>query len=106
MNLYISVAAISTAAIGLLVAYVIALGPLVGSGVEESFGLAVALMFLLSAVLVHVVDRAYREWPEGRRLLPPSPTPLTNRDIARALRWVVLAGAGLLIAYVLAGVLS
>ena len=86
--------------------YCYRLGPLVGPGVEESFGLAVAMMFLFSALLVHVLDRTYREWPLGRRVHPGPPTTLTDERVAFALRVVVVVAAALLIAYVLAGVLS
>ena len=106
MNLNLAIASLALVTIGVLVGYVILLGPLVGPGVEESFGLAVGLLFLFGALLVHVVDRAYREWPEGRRVLPPAPAPITNRDVARVLGYVVILAAALLIAYLLAGVLS
>ena len=86
--------------------YCYRLGPLVGPGVEESFGLAVAMMFLAGAVVIHLIDRTYRVWPLGRRVVPAVPAPVTDRSIARGLQFllVLLVTAG--IAYVIATLLT
>jgi hypothetical protein len=105
LSLYTATVVIMLLGIGLLVAYSIKLGPLIGPGVEESFGIALALMLLMSAVIADIVDRTYRVWPLGRRVRPSLPRPVTESGIARFLRVVVLVGAGLALAYVVAGLL-
>jgi hypothetical protein len=105
LDLYDAVTVLMLIGIGVLVVYCILLGPLTTPGAEESFGLAVALMFLMSAMIVHLVDRTYRVWPLGRRVAPPTPGPVTARDQARflmALIVVIAIGAG---AYIIAGLL-
>ena len=102
VQLYQAIAVLMIVAIGVLVAYAIRLGPLVGPGVENSFGLAVGLMFLCSAMIVHVVDRTYRVWPTGRRVSPVTPGWYTDRSVAAFLRIVVLVAVGGAIAYVVA----
>ena len=87
--------------IAVLIVYAIELGPLTSPGAQESFGLALSLMFLMGAVLFHVVDRTYRVWPLGRRVEPPAPGPVTNADVARVLRIVVVIAAGASIAYLI-----
>jgi hypothetical protein len=106
LNYYAAVVIVCLIGIGILVAYGISLGTLVGPGVEESFGLAVAGMFLFGALLVHVVDRAYREWPLGRRIHPVQPGLLGTPAIVRALVAIVVLAAALLIAYFLWGLLT
>jgi uncharacterized membrane protein len=106
LNYYFTVVVISFIAIGILVAYCISLGTLVGPGVEESLGLALALLFLFTALLVHTVDRAYREWPLGRLVAPDRPSVITDWDTARLLRILVLVAAALLIAWIIAGLLT
>ena len=101
LALYETIAVLMLVTIGLLVVYAIHLGPLVGPGVESSFGLAVGLMFLGSALLVHLVDRVYRVWPAGRRIFPTAPGPVTDRAIATFLRVAILVTAGGAVAYVL-----
>lgn len=99
LNLYAAVIVLCFVGIGVLIAYSISLGPILGPGVNESFGIAVALMFLMGALLSHVMDRAYREWPLGRRVPPPTPRRLGDRDVMVALRWVIVAAAAALLAY-------
>lgn len=101
LALYEAIAVLMLVAIGILVVYAIRLGPLVGQGVETSFGLAVGLMFLCAAMLVHLVDRTYRVWPAGRRILPTPPGPVTDRAIATFLKVLVLAAVGGAVGYVL-----
>ena len=73
--------------------YVVRLGTLVGTGVETSFGLAVAAMFAMGALLVHLIDRTYRSWPLGRRFRPATPPPVTPGGTATWLSWFVVAAA-------------
>jgi hypothetical protein len=90
--------------VGLFV-YVVRLGPLVGTGVESSFGLAVAAMFVMGAMLVHLADRMYRSWPLGRRFRPATPNSVTPRETATWLSWFVVAAAIAGAAYVVAQLL-
>ncbi len=92
--------------IGILSVYAYRLGPLVGPGVEQSFGLAAGLMFVMGALIIHVVDRMYRVWPLGRRFQPPAPRAVTDRDWSLALAVCVLVIAGGAIAYILGGLLA
>jgi hypothetical protein len=85
--------------------YVVRLGTLVGTGVETSFGLAVAAMFAMGALLVHLVDRAYRSWPLGRKFRPATPPPVTPAGTATWLSWFVVAAAIAGGAYVVAQLL-
>ena len=101
LDLYDAITYLMLLGIAILVVYAIRLGSLTNPGVQESFGLAVALMFLMSALIVHLVDRTYRVWPLGRRFDPTPPGPVTVRAQARflaALVFVIAAGA---IAYVI-----
>ncbi|HEV2449153.1 MAG TPA: hypothetical protein VGU43_01935 [Thermoplasmata archaeon] len=106
MDVYLAISVLCLIAIALLVYYVLTLGVIVGPGVEESFGLALALLFLLGALMTHLIDRAYREWPEGRRVHPSPGRLLGDVDLARAVKVIVVVAAGLLIAYLFAGVLA
>jgi uncharacterized membrane protein len=106
INLYLATVVLCLIAIGILVAYCISLGSLVGPGVESSLGYALALLFLISALLVHIVDRSYREWPLGRRIHPPAPTIITAGTMVYVLKIVVVAGIAALIAYILATLLT
>lgn len=106
LRYYSVVAGLSIFGILVLAAYSIHLGPLVGPGVESSFGLAVAVMFLLSALLVHIVDRAYREYPLGRRVHPGPMGPVTDAAIATFLKVVIFATAAGAIAYLFWGILT
>ncbi|HEV2167166.1 MAG TPA: hypothetical protein VGS23_09375 [Thermoplasmata archaeon] len=102
LRLYQTIAILMLLVIGALALYAFRLGPLVGPGVEESFGIAVALMFLASAMLVHLADRTYRVWPEGRRVRPVVPALVTDRSIAFALKILLVALVAGSIAYVIA----
>lgn len=102
LNLYAAVILLMLVAIGVLVVYAIQLGPLIGPGVENSFGFALALLFLAAALIVHVVDRMYRVWPAGRSVRPAFPGFITDRGLARGLRILIVVAAGAAIAYVIA----
>ena len=106
LRYYSVVAGLSIFGILVLAAYSIHLGPLVGPGVESSFGLAVAVMFLLGALLVHIVDRAYREYPLGRRVHPGPVGPVTDAAIATFLKVVIVATAAGSLAYLFWGILT
>lgn len=102
LNLYAAVTLLMLGAIALLVVYSIRLGPLVGPGVENSFGFAVALLFLCAALIVHVVDRTYRVWPEGRGVRPAFPGFITDRGLVNGVKVLILVAASAAVAYVLA----
>jgi hypothetical protein len=106
MSLYIAAAILMLVGLGVLTLYVLRLGGLTGPGVEQSFGFAVSLMFLMSAMMIHLVDRTYRVWPLGRRVQSPDPGPVTDRGWAIFLAVAVLVAAGASIAYILAGLLT
>ncbi|MCI4336155.1 MAG: hypothetical protein L3K17_03030 [Thermoplasmata archaeon] len=106
LQLYTIVAGLSIFGILVLTAYCVHLGPIIGPGVESSFGLAAGAMFLLGALLVHIVDRTYREWPLGRRVHPPSPGPVTDAAVATFLKVVVFATAAGSVAYLFWGILT
>lgn len=102
VDLYDTVSLLMLFGIALLIVYSIEIGPLTSPAAQESFGLALSLMFLMGAVLFHIVDRTYRVWPLGRRITPTPPGPVTNVSIARVLRIVVVVAAGAAIAYLIA----
>ena len=101
IDLYDTVTLLMLFGIALLIVYSIEIGPLTSPGAQESFGLALSLMFMMGAVLFHIVDRTYRVWPLGRRIAPHAPGPVTNSAIARTLRIVVVVAAGASIAYLI-----
>jgi hypothetical protein len=106
LALYYAATILMLIGLGLLIVYTMRLGAPVDPGVEESFGLAVALMFLMGAMTAHLIDRLYRVWPLGRRFRPTPPGPVTDRSWATFLAVSVLVIGGAAIAYVLAGLLS
>ncbi len=106
LNLYDSVTLLMLIGIAVLVVYAIRLGPLTSPGATRSFGFAVALMFLMAALIVHLVDRTYRVWPLGRRFEPTPPGPVTVRSQAKFLIAVILVVAAAAIAYVLGGLIA
>jgi hypothetical protein len=106
LNLYAATVLLMLIVIALISVYAIRLGPLVGPGVEQSFGLAVALLFLCAALIVHVVDRVYRVWPMGRYIETSFPGFITARGAANALKILVIVCAGAAIAYVIATLIT
>lgn len=106
LDLYLVVTILMLIGIAVLVAYAIRLGPLTSPGAEESFGLALALLFLMASVIAHVVDRAYRTWPLGRRVRVAPPEPITERGTVAFLRILVFVIAALAIAYFLGGLIA
>jgi len=102
LDLYTSVIALMIVGIGVQVVYIVVwVGPLTSPGAQESFGLALALGFLMATVVVHLVDRMYRVWPLGRTVHPTPPGPVTDRDLARFFRWFVVVATATAIAYLL-----
>ena len=106
VDLYTAVTVLMLLGIAVLIVYAVRLGSLTGPGVEESFGIAVALMFLMGALIVHVVDRTYRSWPLGRRFRPTPPGPVSEAAQARFLKILVIVIAAAAIAYILGGLIA
>ena len=106
IDLYDAATFLMLIGIAILVVYCILLGPLTGPGVQESFGLALALMFIMAALLAHLVDRTYRVWPLGRRITPTPLGPITARDEARFLAVLIFVIAVAACAYVIGGLLT
>jgi hypothetical protein len=106
LDLYDAVTYLMLVGIGILVVYAIELGPLTSPGAQESFGLAVALMFLMATLMAHIVDRTYRVWPLGRRFRPTPPGPVTARSQARFLAILIFVIAAAACAYVIGGLLT
>ena len=106
LDLYDAVTVLMLLGILVLIVYSIRLGPLTTPGAEQSFGYALALMFLMSAVIVHLVDRTYRVWPLGRRLVPTPPGPVTVDAEVRFLKIVIVVAAAASIAYLLGGLIA
>ncbi len=105
-DLYTAVQVLMLLGIAVLIVYAIRLGPLTSPGAEESFGLSVALIFLMGALVVHLVDRVYRVWPFGRRFRPKDPGPVTVQAQARFLKVLVVVLAAAAIAYILGGLIA
>jgi hypothetical protein len=105
LSVYNAITVLMLLGIGGLALYCFKLGPLIGPGVESSFGLAVGAMFLMGAMLAHIADRTYRNWPLGRRFHPSTPGPVTPRGVVSTVTWLVVAAAALCIVYVVAQLL-
>ena len=106
LALYDTVTALMLVGIAVLIVYAIHIGSLASPGAQESFGLAIALMALMGAVLFHVVDRTYRVWPFGRRFAPTPPGPVTLAAQVRFVKVVVVVLTAAAIAYLLGGLLA
>jgi hypothetical protein len=93
--------------IGVLIIYtVLVVGPLTSPGAQESFGLSLALSFLMATVAGHLVDRMYRVWPLGRRISPTPPGPITATSQVRFYQVLVIVLAGAGIAYLLGALIA
>jgi hypothetical protein len=102
LDLYTGVIVLMVLGIAVLAGYIVLfVGPLTSPGAQESFGLALALAFLMATLAVHLVDRMYRLWPLGRTVHPAPPGPVTDRDVARFFRWLVICAAAAGVAYLL-----
>jgi hypothetical protein len=107
IDLYDAVTLLMLVGIAVLIVYcALLIGPLTSPGAQQSFGYAVALMFLMSALIVHLVDRTYRVWPLGRRITPVPPGPVTVEAQARFLKVLIVVAAGAGIAYLLGTLLT
>ena len=106
VDLYDAVTFLMLIGIAVLVAYSIQLGPLTSPGAQQSFGFALALMFLMAALMVHLVDRTYRVWPLGRHIVPAPPGPVTVESQARFVAILIFVIAAAAIAYVIGGLLT
>jgi hypothetical protein len=106
LDVYTALTVLMLLGIAVLIAYVVHLGPLTGPGVQESYGIALALMFLMAAMVAHVVDRTYRGWPLGRRFRPTPPGPVTVEGEVRFLKVFIVVLAAAAIAYVLGGLIA
>ncbi len=106
LTLYFATVLLLLIGIGVLLAYTIQLGPIIGPGVEQSFGYAVAILFLMGALLAHIVDRAYRVYPLGRKVPTEPPGPVTEAALANFLKVAVLVAAGGSIAYILGSLIA
>ena len=105
LNVYAAILGLMVVGLAVLTLYILTLGPLVGPGVESSFGFAVSLMFLMAALMVHTAEATYRLWPLGRRFLPTPPGPVTDRMVLNFVKILVLVIAGGAVAYLVAGFL-
>ena len=106
LDLYTAVTVLMLLGIAVLIVYAVRLGPITSPGAQESFGIAVALMFLMAALIVHIVDRTYRSWPLGRKFKPTPPGPITEEAEARFLRILIVVIAAAAIAYILGGLIA
>ncbi len=106
LAIYDTVTVLMLLGIAVLIVYSIELGPLTSPGAEQSFGIAVSLMFLMAALIFHLVDRTYRAWPLGRRIHPTPPGPVTLAAQTRFLKILVVAIAAAAIAYILGGLIA
>jgi hypothetical protein len=106
LDLYAAVQVLMLLGIAVLTVYSIQLGPLTSPGAQESFGLALALMFLMGGLIFHLIDRTYRVWPLGRRFRPTPPGPVSTQAQVRFLKVLVIVAAAAAIAYVLGGLIA
>jgi hypothetical protein len=106
LDLFTAIVVLMLLGIAVLVVYVIRLGGLNGPGVEESFGIAVALMFLMAALIVHTVDYTYRVWPLGRRYHPTPPAFVTEAGQVRFVKILIVVVTAAAIAYILGGLIA
>ena len=106
LDLYTAITGLMLLGIAVLIVYAIELGPLTSPGAEQSFGYALALMFLMGAVIFHLVDRMYRVWPFGRRFRPSWPGFVTLEGEIRFFKILIVIAAGAAIAYILGGLIA
>ena len=106
LAIYDAVTILMLVGIAVLLVYAVQLGPLTSPGAEQSFGYALALMFLMAALIFHLVDRTYRSWPLGRRIVPTPPGPFTVAAQTRFVKVLVVVVAAAAIAYILGGLIA
>ena len=106
LDLYTAVTVLMLLGIAVLIVYAFELGPLTSPGAEESFGLAVALRFVMGAVIFHRLDVTYRVWPLGRKYTPAWPGHVTVEGEVRFFKILIVVIAAAAIAYVLGGLIA
>jgi len=106
LDFYTAATGLLLVGIAVLIAYSIRLGSLTSPGAQQSFGYALALMFLMTAIIIHFVDRMYRVWPFGRRVRPTWPGYVSAESEVRFLKVLIVVVAGAAIAYVLGGLIA
>ena len=106
LDIYTVVVLLMLVGIGVLIVYAFRLGSLTSPGAQQSFGYALGLMFLMAAVVFHLVDRMYRVWPFGRRIRPAWPGYVTVEGEVRFFKVVIVVAAAAAIAYVLGGLIA
>jgi hypothetical protein len=106
LTLYFATVGLLLVGIAVLTVYAIQLGPIIGPGVESSFGYAVSLLFLMGALLAHIIDRAYRAYPLGRKVTTVPPGPVTDAALANFVKVVVIVAAGAGVAYILGSLIA
>ena len=106
LDLYTAITVLMLLGIAVLIVYAIQLGSLTSPGAQQSFGYALALMFLMGAVIFHLIDRMYRVWPLGRRIRPAWPGYVTVDAEVRFFKILIVVAAGAAIAYVLGGLIA
>jgi len=106
LDLYTVVTLLMVLGIAVLVVYAVQLGPLTSPGAEESFGFALAVMFLMAAVIFHMLDLTYRAWPLGRKFTPAWPGYVTVEGEIRFFKILIVVIAAAAIAYVLGGLIA
>lgn len=106
LDLYTAITVLMLIGIAVLIVYSIRLGALTSPGAEQSFGYALALMFLMGAVIFHLVDKTYRVWPFGRRVRPSWPGSVTVESEVRFFKVLIVVAAAAAIAYVLGGLIA
>lgn len=106
VDLYTAVEVLMLLGIAVLSVYSIRLGSLSSPGAQQSFGYALALMFLMGGMVAHLADRTYRSWPLGRRFRPSPPGPVSVEAQGRFLKVVVIVAAAAAIAYILGGLIA
>ncbi len=109
---YGAITAIALGVMAVLIAYVIVYGMgfagpgLASPGGQQSVGFALAMLLLLAALLVHLVDRIYRVWPFGRKVEVLVPRPLTIESQVLLLKVLVAVFAAAGIGWLIAGLLT
>ncbi|HTT45473.1 MAG TPA: hypothetical protein VMH38_05605 [Thermoplasmata archaeon] len=106
LDLYAAITLLMLLGIAVLIVYSVLLGPLTSPGAQQSFGYALALMFLMAGVVFHLVDKTYRSWPLGRRFRPTWPGYVTVESEIRFFKILTVVAAGAAIAYVLGGLIA
>jgi len=106
LDVYAAITLLMLLGIAVLIVYSFLLGPLTSPGAQQSFGYALALMFVMAGVVFHLIDKTYRSWPLGRRFRPTWPGYVTVENEIRFFKILIVVAAGAAIAYVLGGLIA